>query len=183
MAPPSREQVRQELLAAPAHYRHLLETATADRLRRRTDGTRWTNREMLFHLLLGYLLVRTLRPLVWLISRLPPAARRGFAAVLGAGSRPFHMVNYLGSVVGGHALPLPTMGRLFDHACRNLARHLDRTSAADLARSMPFPTRWDPFFTNCMSLLDVYHYPWQHFEYHRRQLTLDRPGSDERLAR
>lgn len=174
MATPDREHVRQELLAAPAQYRHLLDTADVARLRRRTDGTRWTNQEMLFHLLLGYQVVRTLTPLVRLIGRLPPAARRGFAAALSAGTRPFHVINYLGSVVGGHALSRPAMGNLFERACGNLARRLDRTSDAELARAMPFPTRWDPFFTDHMSLLDVFHYPWQHFEYHRQQLTLDR---------
>ena len=96
MASLDRVQVRQELLAAPAQYRHLLDTATADRPRQRTNGTRWTNQEMLFHLLLGYLVVRTLRPILWVVTRLPPAGRRGFAAVLNAGTRPFHVVNYLG---------------------------------------------------------------------------------------
>jgi hypothetical protein len=65
------------------------------------------------------------------------------------------------------------MARLFDRTCRNLAASLDRTSDTDLARTMPFPTRWDPFFTERKSRLDMYHYPWQHFEFHRRQLTLD----------
>jgi hypothetical protein len=39
-------------------------------------------------------------------------------------------------------------------------------------RSTVFPTRWDPFFKSKMSLSDVYHYPTQHFEFHKRQLTL-----------
>jgi hypothetical protein len=171
----TREQIREELLAAPGHYRTLLETATPERRRARTEGTRWTNQEMLFHLLLGYLVVRTLLPLVWPISRLPPGARRGFAATLNATARPFHLVNYLGSVLGGHALSLPTMAMLFDRTCRNLAARLDRTSHADLARTIPFPTRWDPFFTHRMSLLDIYQYPWQHLQFHRRQLTLHHP--------
>jgi hypothetical protein len=37
---------------------------------------------------------------------------------------------------------------------------------------MAFPVRWDPFFKPVMTLADVYHYPTQHFEFHRRQLTL-----------
>jgi hypothetical protein len=35
-----------------------------------------------------------------------------------------------------------------------------------LARSMRFPTSWDPFFTDVMTLADVYHYPTQHFDFH-----------------
>ena len=30
----------------------------------------------------------------------------------------------------------------------------------------------DPYFKAYMTLADVYHYPTQHFEHHRRQLTL-----------
>jgi hypothetical protein len=32
--------------------------------------------------------------------------------------------------------------------------------------------RWDPFFKDTMTLADVYHFPTQHFEFHRRPLTL-----------
>jgi hypothetical protein len=63
--------------------------------------------------------------------------------------------------------------RLFDRTCQGLARSLGRVTDEDLSRSMPFPKRWDPYFTEHMTLLDVYHYPLQHFEFHRRQLTID----------
>jgi hypothetical protein len=175
MASATRHQVRGELLTAPGDYRGLLAAATPNWVRQGTDGTRWTNREMLFHLLLGYLVVRTLLPLVGLISRLPPWVGRGFAAALDASARPFHLVNYAGSVLGGHALSLPRMAKLFEGTCTALAAGLERRSDTELARTMPFPVRWDPFFTGHMSLLDVYHYPWQHYEFHRRQMTFDQP--------
>jgi hypothetical protein len=41
---------------------------------------------------------------------------------------------------------------------------------------MHFPVGWDPFFRDTMSLADVYRYGTEHFEYHRRQLTLDERG-------
>lgn len=173
MAELNRDRVHRELLDAPADFQALLSAATPDALRRRTNGTRWTNREMLFHLLFGYLVVRTLLPLVWLMSRLPPGVGRGFAAVLNSLARPFHVVNYLGSVIGGHLWSLRMMGWLFDRSCEGLARRLARTSEAELCRAMPFPPRWDPFFTDHMTLLAVYHYPAQHYGFHRRQLTLD----------
>lgn len=174
MAELSREHVRQELLAAVDSYRALLAAATLPQLRRRTNGTRWTNRQMLFHLLLGYLVVRVLMPLVSLVNRLPPWVWRGFVTALNASARPFHFVNYLGSALAGNTLSLPTMARLFDRTCAVLADRLDRATDAELARRIPFPPRWDPFFTDHMSLLDIYHYPWQHDEFHRRQLTLGR---------
>jgi len=169
----TRDAVLRELSRAPDAYRDLLASATPGSLSRRTSGTRWTNLEMLFHLLLGYGLVRMLLPLVSVMDRLPPRVGRGFAAVLNAVAAPFHLVNYLGAVLGGRLVTTRRMAMLFERNCRALARRLDRQDDADLRRGMPFPTRWDPFFTTGMSVLDIYHYPWQHFEFHRKQLTID----------
>ena len=53
-----------------------------------------------------------------------------------------------------------------------LQRRLDRERQADLDLRMPFPRGWDPYFTDSMSVLEVYRYASVHFEHHRRQLTL-----------
>jgi hypothetical protein len=37
---------------------------------------------------------------------------------------------------------------------------------------MHFPVRWDPYFKDSMTVLEVYHYGTQHYDHHRRQLTL-----------
>ena len=37
---------------------------------------------------------------------------------------------------------------------------------------MYYPTSWDPFFAEYMTLAQIYRYPTQHFRYHQRQLTL-----------
>jgi len=37
---------------------------------------------------------------------------------------------------------------------------------------MHFPTRWDPYFQPMMSVLDVYQYGTEHYEHHRRQLSI-----------
>jgi hypothetical protein len=49
-------------------FRELLGTATVAELRKPTDGTKWNNEQLLFHMLFGYLLVRNLRLLVWILS-------------------------------------------------------------------------------------------------------------------
>ena len=179
MAGADRQQVALELTDAPAVYRAVLDSATPATLRQRTRGTRWTNREMLFHLLLGYLLVRNLMPIVWIISRLPRPAQRGFAATLNAAARPFHVMNYLASAIPGRVLTVPRMNKMFTSVTASLGRRLAVATDADLRRTMSFPTRWDPFFTDEMTLLDVYHYPTQHFEFHRAQLTLGLEDASE----
>ncbi len=181
MAGPDREQVARELADARAAYHALLNAATPQTLRLRTNGTRWTNREMLFHLLLGYLLVRNLMPLVWVTSRLPRPLQRGFAATLNAGARPFHVMNYVASVIGGRGVTLRRLDRMFANVTATLSRRLAQATEVDLRRTMAFPSRWDPFFTDRMSLLDIYHYPTQHYEFHLAQLTIDvRRADDER---
>jgi len=173
----TKQAIYDELAAAQATFRQLVAQLTPDDLKRRTIGTRWTNREMLFHMLLGYFLVRTLIPLVKGFGHLPRPASRVFAAILNAGTRPFHPINYCGSWLGGHASPA-WMQRRFDRVCQRLAQRLAAESDRSLARGMCMPTGWDPFFAPFMTLREVYHYPTQHFEFHRRQLALGPAGSD-----
>jgi hypothetical protein len=65
------------------------------------------------------------------------------------------------------------IGRLMDRVIASLQRRVEEESDAALARQMHFPTRWDPFFTDTMTLADIYRYATQHFDYHREQFTLD----------
>ena len=76
-----------------ADFRDLVQSATVRDLRRPTDGTKWTDEQLLFHMVLGYLVVRNLLFLVRGFARLPDGASRRFAATLDAGARPFHVIN------------------------------------------------------------------------------------------
>jgi len=157
-------------------FHRLLDTADGTELRRRSKGTRWTNKQLLFHMLLGFLILRALALLIHLFDRLPDGAGRVFARLLNAATRPFDAVNYLGSRLGGNALSNRRMGIMFDDVVAKLHRRIDTATDSDLARAMPYPTRWDPFFTDHMTLADLYRFPTQHFHFHARQLTLDPTG-------
>ena len=167
-----RAALHRELDEARTTFHRLASEANDAALRRPSEGTRWTNKQLLFHMLLGYLILRALRLLVLAFGRLPDRVSRGYARVLNAATRPFDAVNYLGSRFGGNTLSTRQMEALFDRTIDRLHRRLDAESDTDLARSMHYPTRWDPFFTDRMTLADVYHFATQHFEFHRRQLTL-----------
>ena len=169
---PELAAIHAELERARTEFRELIEASTSTALARPSAGTRWTNRELLFHMLFGYLITRNLRFVVKFVSRLPDAAQTRFAATLNAATGPFHRVNYWGSRVAGRALSPALMARWMDRVVASLQRRLDREGAAALRRSMAFPTRWDPYFAARMSLADVYRYATLHFDHHRRQLTL-----------
>ena len=50
-----------------------LSHAGEEELRRRGAGARWTNEELLFHMVFGYMVVLALLPLVKTFGRLPAA--------------------------------------------------------------------------------------------------------------
>ena len=164
-----RVAIIQEMDDARRAFHRLLESADTASLYRRSDGTRWTNEQLLFHMLFGYMIVRALLVLVRVFGRLPAPVGKGFAAVLDFATVPFDAVNY--GAPGATVFDNRRMGPKLGRVVTSLQRHLRRESAADLARSMSFPTRWDPFFMPTMTLADIYHYPTQHFDFHRQQLS------------
>jgi hypothetical protein len=176
MTPVDRQAIASELEASRRRLHELLAGAGAADLRRVSHGTRWTNEELLFHMVFGFLVVRALLPLVRLMGRLPPSVGRGFAAVLDSTRRPFHVVNFWGSRIGARVFSARRIGRLCDRVVGVLTRSLAREPEVNLRRGMPFPTSWDPYFTSFMTLADVYRYPNLHFEHHRRQLSLSAGG-------
>ena len=176
-----RQAVHDELERVRADFHRLLADADAADLARATSGTRWSNEELLFHMLFGYLVVRALLPLVRLFARLPDGVSRAYARLLDAATRPFDVVNYLGAVGGSRVCNHARMGARLDRTLDALHRRLDRESEASLAGRMYFPTRWDPFFHSVMTIADVYRYPARHYAFHRDQLTL--PGVGPRAAR
>lgn len=166
------QEIHDELDRACDDFVQLIDRSAVAEMRLPSEGTRWTNEQLLFHMLFGFLLVRNLLPVVRTFSRLPEGASVRFASSLNRATRPFHHVNYLGSLGGARVLGYPGMQRLMRRVIRDLHRSLDTRSGQDLARGMHFPVGWDPYFLDFMTLREVYHYPTQHYQHHRRQLTL-----------
>ena len=167
-----RQSVHAEMELARGTFERLVARASASELRRPTIDTRWTNQQLLFHMLFGYLLVLRLLRLVRFFGRLPDRYSLRFARVLNAGARPFHVVNYLGACGGAMVFRGPRLAARFDRTIAALHRHLDDETEETLALRMHFPVDWDPYFRDTMTLLDVYHYGTQHYAFHTRQLTL-----------
>ena len=82
-----REAVHNEMERARLTFSDLVRQAAPADMRRRSNGTRWTNRQLLFHMLFGYLIVRSLMPLVHGFGHLPAGWSRRFAPTLDAGRR------------------------------------------------------------------------------------------------
>ena len=170
--PVDRAAIAADLERARVVLHELVDGASAAELARRSSGTRWTNEQLLFHMVFGYMVVRRLLVLVRVFSRLPDRVGRGFARALDATTPAFHQINYLGSCAAATVFDRRRMGRQCDRVIAKLQRSLAEESEANLRYSMVFPVRWDPFFTETMTLEQVYRYPGKHFDFHRAQLTL-----------
>ena len=171
--PADRQSIHDELERVRADFQLVVAHATEPDLRRRTNSTQWTNGQMLWHMAFGYLIVRRLLPLVHLFGRLPAPFSRTFAAVLNAGTRPFHHINYLGSCGGALVFHGPRLTRQLDHTIDVLHHRLDAENEQALGLRMHFPVGWDPYFRETMTLEQVYCYGTQHYDFHRAQLTLN----------
>ena len=137
-----------------------------------TRGTRWTNEQLLFHMLFGYMIVQRLVVLVKVFSRLPDAVSRAYARLLNAATKPFDVINYYGSCAGTVVYNRRRMGKKMDRVIAALQNKLAREPEDAFHRGMHFPTRWDLFFKDYMTLEDVYRNPGQHIDFHKQQLTL-----------
>ena len=171
--PPDREAVVAAYRRNCAELEATLAAASPDALRRRSAGTRWTNEELLYHMVFGYVVVLALLPLVRVFGRLPVSVNRGFAWLLNAATVPFDVVNYWGSKGGARIFNRRRMGAKLRRVTAALERRLRRETEPGLACRMYFPTRWDPLFKETMTLADVYAYPVAHFALHAAQLSLD----------
>ena len=154
-------------------HRLLADAERTDAWTKPTRGTRWTNEQLLFHMVFGYMVVQRLLPLVRVMGRLPDRVSRVYARVLDAGTRPFDLINYYGSRAAATVYNRHRMGAKMDRVIASLQRSLGRLTDEALQGGMHFPTRWDPFFMDYMTLEGVYRYPGQHFDFHRRQLSLN----------
>jgi hypothetical protein len=169
-----RAGIAADLERARVEFRRLLaEAQRHDAWMRPTRGTRWTIEQLLFHMVFGYMVVQRLLILVKVFSRLPAQASGVFARVLNAATRPFDVINYYGSCAAALVYNRRRMGAKMDRVITALRHRLAQESDESLHCGMHFPTRWDPFFKDYMTLEDVYRYPGQHFDFHARQLTLN----------
>ena len=148
------ERARRTFHAMVAH-------ASAEDLRRRSNGTRWTNRQLLWHMVFGYLIVRTLMHLVRILGRLGWSRR--FAGTLNAARRPFHVINYLGSCAGGLILRPTAMASVLDRSIPpQQTAHSGEHPTAGTALHVPptgTPLRPPP------CVLDLYPLRHQHFDH------------------
>ncbi|MBU3066415.1 DinB family protein [Nocardia sp. NEAU-G5] len=175
MAEPNteREALSADLDRVRRDFHQLLDHTKPDEWRKPTQGTRWTNEQLLFHMVFGYMIVQKLLILARVSGHLPKPITHRYMSLLNAATGPFDAINYHGSCLAARVFNRNRMGAKLDRVIDSLQRSLNRLRDSDLQRGMPYPDRWDPYFHNYMTLADLFAYPGQHYNHHRKQLTLE----------
>lgn len=166
------DPVRDDVLWIAEDFSGLVRRARPEELGAPTEGTRWSNRQLLFHMVLGQNIARAAIPLFGFFSHLPPGASRSWSRLLEAWTGPYNWVNWAGSAAGGQLLGTASMSRMMESTTGGIITWYDRADEAALARGMSVPPSWDPYFSPWMSRRDVLAWAPKHYRHHRRQLTL-----------
>lgn len=167
-----RNAIAADLERARIDFHRLVEMSDDDDWSKPTNGTRWNNEQLLFHMVFGYMVVQRLLLLVRVFGRLPDAVSRGYARMLNATTPAFHVINFHGSRLAACVYNRKRMAAKLDRVINSLQRSLRQAPDDAFKRGMHYPEDWDPYFHDYMTLEDVYRYPGQHYDHHRRQLTI-----------
>ena len=168
-------EARSALVWVSADFDMLTTGVSLDALNAPSNGTRWTNRELLFHMWFGQRIIRVFLPMIGGFSQLPSPVSRRYAQLLTAMSRPYEWINYAGSVAGARVGGLARAQRWMAYDTAAMMRWADAASDEDLARGMSVPAGWDPYFTPWMSRRDLLEWAPKHYRHHRAQLTIPKP--------
>nr|WP_015061929.1 DinB family protein [Arthrobacter sp. J3.40]AFK89306.1 hypothetical protein [Arthrobacter sp. J3.40] len=172
MKVPDSDPVRANLLWIASDFRTITQSARADELDFPSLGTRWTNRQLLFHLVLGQNITLSGIPLLGLFSTLPPAASRSWSRLLDTCAGPYNWVNWAGSAAAGQVLNPEGMLRMMDTTTKIIVKWYDGADEKALSRGMSMPASWDPYFAPWMDRRAILEWAPRHYRHHRAQLTL-----------
>ena len=163
-------ETRAALVWVRDDYEALVRSAEAADLRAPTLGTRWTNRELLFHMWFGQRIARVILPVAGGFSRVPAVVGRRFAALLTAGTGPYDWMNYVAGVGGARVVSMERTCRWMHLDTGAVLRWADNANDRDLDRGMAVPPGWDPYFEKWMSRRDF-------LEWHPSTIGIIEPSS------
>jgi len=139
-----RARLRSDLEAARQEFHDMVASTSVQSWAKPSDNPGWTNGQLLFHVLLGFILVHPLAGILVLFGHLPPIYSRIFAAILNFSTPLFNLINAVGPRAGARLLGRAGLIRKFDQAHRAILERLDRVRPTDWRLAMHYPTRWDP---------------------------------------
>ena len=165
-----RGRLKAELEAAHQEFHEMVDAVSEEGWTEPSNNHGWTNGQVLFHVLLGFILVLPLAGLLIFFGHLPRGWSRLFSNLLDLSTPLFHRVNAIGPRAAARVLGRAGVVHRFDRVHRAILARLARVRPRQWDLVMNFPTRWDPRFRADMRLEDLFMYPIAHLRHHRHQL-------------
>jgi hypothetical protein len=165
-----RANLKSDLEAARQEFHDMVASTAGQSWTKPSHNPGWTNGQLLFHVLLGFLLVLPLTSMLVFFGHLPAVCSRIFAATLNLSTPLFNGINAVGPRAGARLLGQEGLINKFDQVHRAILERLEHARPGEWASAMHYPTRWDPRFKTPMHLEDLFRYPVDHLRDHRDQL-------------
>jgi hypothetical protein len=166
----TRDRLKAELLAAHREFHVMAADVSEQAWVESSHNPGWTNGQVLFHVLLGFILVLPLARLLVLFGHLPRVLGSIFAGLLNLATPLFHRINALGPRAAARTLGRDSVIRRFDQVHAAILTRLAKVRPNQWDLMMPYPARWDPRFRRDMRLEDLFLYPVSHLRHHRSQI-------------
>jgi hypothetical protein len=147
-------------------FHALLDSLSDADLQKESRNPPWTNQQILFHMVFGFFLLPSLIVIALLFARLPKSLSKRFATLLNGAVGPFNAINSLGPQGGGRLFTRRGLRKTFDLVYTLIVRLLQLLPEAELKRGMHYPTKWDPLFSDYMTLGEICQFPMKHFYFH-----------------
>jgi hypothetical protein len=169
----TRARLKAELLAAHREFHAMAATLSEEAWNDSSHNPGWTNGQVLFHVLLGFILVLPLARLLVLFGHLPRVLGSTFAGLLNLATPLFHRINAMGPRAAARTLGRARVIRRFDQVHGAILTRLAKVRPGQWDLMMTYPTRWDPRFRRDMRLEDLFLYPVSHLRHHRTQIRVE----------
>jgi hypothetical protein len=151
-----RARLRADLTAAHEQFHAMADAVSEQSWNEPSNNRGWTNGQLLFHILLGFILVPLLARLLIFAGHLPRVYSRSFSGVLNFSTPLFNRVNAVGPRVAARILGREGTIRKFDRVHAQTIARLERIRPSEWSLTMHFPTRWDPRFREDMRLENLF---------------------------
>ena len=101
----------------------------------------------------------------------PSGFHRLFAGLLNAFTWLFNPVNAAGTRGGAKIYRRNNIEPKFDRVIDSLLKKLASVKENEWQLGMYYPTKWDPLFSQFMTLEKLFRYPVNHFNFHLKQIS------------
>jgi len=165
------ESISRELEATRASFHEVLDSMHEGDFHRQSLNPGWSNGEILVHILFGFIVLNVLLPMAKVWGKYPPDSSKPFAALLNALTKPFNWINELGARFQSKIFTYRRLGILFDRYYDRLTLKASRIKPEEWDQGMHYPTRWDPNFSDFMTLEKLFHYVAAHTRFHMGQIS------------